>query len=66
MVKVKVEINEQALRETVQEAFEKHIRDVGVECACPGCGRKLVIMLGENLCPSCGLAINAKAGELEL
>lgn len=66
MVKFKVEINEQALRETVQEAFEKHIRDEGVEYTCPGCGRKLVIRLGENLCPSCGFAINAEAGELEL
>jgi DNA-directed RNA polymerase subunit RPC12/RpoP len=37
----------------------------GVEYKCPGCGTKITIKSGDNICPKCGFHIHVEKGQLK-
>lgn len=65
-VNIKLELDENAIRDLVQDAFEEQLANTGVDYECPECGAPLVLTTGSNACPKCGFIIEAVPGELEL
>lgn len=62
---VKIEWNEAALRDTLQQAFEQKAFSGDLDYDCPDCGRKIRITGHSNRC-ACGFVLNVELGKVEL
>ena len=63
--RVDVEIDKNALKNVVQDAFEKEAFSGDLSYPCPECGKDIPITGPTNEC-ECGFVLNVELGQVEL